>query len=231
MPRLRDLQEFYKLLGLLAEHIGGTRRLETCTGRMSWPKHGVYFFFERGEPRSDTGLGDRVVRVGTHALTETSKTTLWHRLSQHRGTQSTSGGNHRGSIFRLLVGEALGRREPALALSSWGTGQTAAGENRMSEHVHEMRVSRYLGDMSIVWLPVPTDERGRLAGAYVERNAIALLSNYDRPPLDAASTEWLGRFSDRPRVRLSGLWNQNHVEETHDPAFLDQFARHVEVVG
>ena len=35
------------------------------------------------------------------------------------------------------------------------------------------------------------------------------------------SSQWLGEFSDRPRVCASGLWNNNHVEERHDPAFLD----------
>jgi hypothetical protein len=31
----------------------------------------------------------------------------------------------------------------------------------------------------------------------------------------------LGCNSDRKRIRNSGLWNQNHVEEAYDPAFLD----------
>jgi len=34
-------------------------------------------------------------------------TTLWARLSQHRGSAKSGGGNHRCSIFRLLVGRAL----------------------------------------------------------------------------------------------------------------------------
>ena len=56
---------------------------------------------------------------------------------------------------------------------------------------------------------------------YVERNSIALLSNYNKPPLDPPSQGWLGHHSDRERVRKSGLWNQNHVEEACDPAFLE----------
>ena len=77
---------------------------------MEWPARGVYFFFEDGEARSTSGTGPRVVRIGTHALTAKSSTTLWNRLAQHRGVVGTGGGNHRGSIFRLLVGEALLRR-------------------------------------------------------------------------------------------------------------------------
>ena len=63
--------------------------------------------------------------------------------------------------------------------------------------------------------PGPDSLRG-----VIERNAIALLSNHGRTPLDPPSPGWLGYGSDRPLVRGSGLWNQRHVEETHDPAFL-----------
>ena len=46
---------------------------------------GVYFFHEPGEERLDTGVGPRIVRVGTHALKIGSSTKLWTRLSQHKG--------------------------------------------------------------------------------------------------------------------------------------------------
>ena len=87
--------------------VDGFPQLRACHGRMPWPRRGVYFFFEEGEVRSDSGSGPRVVRVGTHALTDRSKTTLWNRLAQHRGVARSGGGNHRGSVFRLLVGQAL----------------------------------------------------------------------------------------------------------------------------
>jgi hypothetical protein len=57
---------------------------------------------------------------------------------------------------------------------------------------------------------------------YIERNAIALLSNYNKRPLDPPSNAWLGHRCNRERVRNSGLWNSNHVDETYDPAFLDK---------
>lgn len=81
--------------------------LAGCRGRMQWPARGVYFFHETGENRSDTGEGPRVVRVGTHALKEGGSTTLWGRLSAHRGQLRSGGSNQRGSIFRLIVGTAL----------------------------------------------------------------------------------------------------------------------------
>jgi hypothetical protein len=75
--------------------------------------------------------------------------------------------------------------------------------------------------MPFVWLsvhdkPGPASMRGK-----IERNAIALLSNFDKPPLDPPLPQWHGRHCDRSRVRASGLWNQNHVDESYEPPFLD----------
>jgi hypothetical protein len=218
--RLADLYRFYDLMQSLEERLGGKRLLSECSGRMSWPRRGVYFFFEPGEERSHFGHGPRVVRVGTHALTATSRTSLWHRLSQHRGT-SKGGGNHRGSIFRLLVGAALATRYAQDVPVTWGRGNSAEPGVRDMEREHEERVSAYIGAMPFLWLDVedaagPVSPRGLL-----ERNSIALLSNYSRTPLDPASAGWLGQYSDRERVRQSGLWNQNHVDEEYVSDFLE----------
>ena len=117
--RLADLRQFYDLLDRLEDRIGGRRQLARCNGRMGWPGRGVYFFFEDGETRSDSGNGPRVVRVGTHALKYGSRASLWGRLAQHRGVVKHGGGNHRGSVFRKLVGSAVTARQPSLAVESW----------------------------------------------------------------------------------------------------------------
>src|SRR5215510_12249486 len=105
MDRREELVRFYAILSELEKRVGDKRQLGSCTGCLQWPKRGVYFFFEATENRSSSGTGPRIVRVGTHALKEGGKATFWQRLSQHRGT--TKGGSHRGSIFRLLIGEAI----------------------------------------------------------------------------------------------------------------------------
>ena len=72
--------------------------------------------------------------------------------------------------------------------------------------------------------PGPASVRG-----YIERNSIALLSNLGKAPLDPPSAQWRGHGCDRgERVRNSGLWNQRHVDETYDPAFLDVLSDLVE---
>ncbi len=137
------------------------------------------------------------------------------------GQARTGGGNHRGSIFRLLVGTALIRRDK-LKFPTWGIGNTAKRLVRDSELALEREVSRVIGNMSFLWVPIEDEAGPDSQRGYIERNAIALLSNYNKSVLDPPSQEWLGHHSDRERVRKSGLWNQNHVEETCDPPFLDK---------
>lgn len=232
--RIADTVRFYELLGQLEDALGGARTLAGCDGRMGWPQRGVYFFFEPGETRGLSGSGQRVVRVGTHALTARSRATLWNRLSQHRGHADGSGGNHRGSIFRLLVGAALAQRGDCDRPRSWGVGADAGSAVRRlgmsrealreAEADLERRVSASIGQMPFLWLeipdaPGPDSERGR-----IERNAIALLSHARSAAADAPSARWLGGQSDRPLVRAAALWNNRHVKEDYDDAFLDTLA-------
>lgn len=218
--RRQDLIEFYAILDRLEKQTGGARTLAECHGRMVWPQRGVYFFREPGEMRSDTGDGPRIVRVGTHALKAGAGTKLWTRLSQHRGQAGTGGGNHRGSIFRLIVGAALIGRGGYMC-PTWGGGGGHAGkETRFGERPLECEVSQVVGGMPFVWLAVPDAAGPESLRGFIERNAIALLSNRNGPPLDSPSNLWLGRHCDRERVRSSGLWNQNHVDERFDSGFL-----------
>jgi hypothetical protein len=137
---------------------------------MPWPTRGVYFFFEPGEVRSVDPARPRIVRVGTHALTAGSNTTLWQRLAQHRGTKQSVGGNHRGSIFRLLVGAALAIRHPALACPTWALGSSAERSIRENERHLEAAVSEYTGRMTVLWLPLEDDPGPNSLRGYIEKN-------------------------------------------------------------
>jgi hypothetical protein len=95
----------------------------------------------------------RVVRVGTHAVSAGSKTTLWQRLKQHQGyggDGSVAVGNHRGSVFRHHVGLALIRsgRGPDVA-EAWMT-TSPTPEMRASELPLEQLVSEYLASMRVL---------------------------------------------------------------------------------
>jgi hypothetical protein len=234
MNRLEHLCEFYTLLAELRARClfstGCDRVLRDCSGESGWPTRGVCFFFEHGETRSDSGEDLRVVRVGTHGISSGSRATLWHRLAQHRGTRSGAG-NHRGSVFRKLVGSALASRRPELAIATWGQGHSATAAIRHAELALEQAVSDYIGAMPFVWVAIDDEPSKESERAFIERNAIALLSNATarkREVLDAPSPEWLGAMSNHPDVRRSGLWNSRDVTAMYDPAFLQAFSRLIE---
>ena len=192
--KTNDLIRFYTALDHLESGVGGKRLLSCCDGKMDWPERGVYFFFENGESRSRSGNGPRAVRVGTHALTSSPGTTLWSRLYQHRGVARTGGGNHRGSVFRKLVGQALIAHHPECAIGTWGKGSSAPSDVCAAEFELEQAVSSIIGEMPFLWLEVDDPPGPRSRRGYIERNAIALLS--------AVTT---GCVSTRPQTIGSGF--------------------------
>lgn len=225
LKRGADLVRFYRLLGELEELNGGLRRLGSADDSHAWPQRGVAWFYEKSEARSDSGTGPRIVRVTTHALKPELNSSLWERLAADKA------GTHRQSPFRTLVGLALrdmmGNPEP----QSWGRGADAAAASRerkqpvavieKQEAALEAAVSMYLGQMPFVFLAVNDPPGPSSARAFIEKNSVALLSNYARAIVDAPSAAWLGRRCGREKVRQSGLWNVNHVDAAYDPSFMD----------
>jgi hypothetical protein len=224
--RERDLDHLYGCLRKLEAGLGGKRTTVECSGRMKWPRSGLYFFFEPGECRAVLHQ-PRVVRVGTHGVSRGSTATLWNRLRTHRGSGDGLG-NHRSSIFRLHVGAALAAKDTSLATRSWGKGQVADREVRDKEKPLEEAVSRYIGAMSILWLAIEDESSPASDRAYLERNLIGLLVG-PAGPIDSPTTAWLGLFSPDRRIRASGLWNLDFLDYKYDPLFLDVLERYVDI--
>lgn len=218
-----DTDRFYGMLSRLDLFPNQGMRLNELAEQKCLPRRGVYFFREPGEFYSMVDKLPRIVRVGTHAVSSGSKSTLHSRLKAHLGTK-TGSGNHRGSIFRLHVGNALLFKEN-MGLPTWGIGSTAPLELRenpaaqYAEAALEKRVSQYIGEMTVLWVDVPDEPSSTSIRAIIERNSIALLSN-KRSPIEPANSTWLGQFSPREEIRTSRLWNLKHVGETYDPQFL-----------
>ena len=235
--RLEDVKRFYEILGNLERRVGGRRILAECSKYSGWPTRGVYFFMEPGEERSESGEGLRIVRIGTHSVkTGGSKTSLWDRLSKHKGPRSGVG-NHRGSVFRLLVGRALINKE-SIKCETWES-KTTPSPRGVEQYV-EIRVSETIGRMPFLWLEVDNAYdmgAGAKLRRYIESNTIALLSNFctNKSKIDEPSAGWLGyhctdtKGNLNQKVRESGLWNQKLVDsDRYYPGFLDKLEELVE---
>jgi hypothetical protein len=220
--------QFYKELRRLYIGQDGGRLLGTSTGRLSWPKRGVYFLMEPTEflrTRRYSPLEHRVIRIGTHAVSRGSKTTLWDRLSTHRGIAG-GGGSHRSSIYRLHVGAALAAKDSSLAQATWGQGQIVPPGAQISELGLEQEVSRYMSNVRVLWLDVPDEPSAHSDRAFIERYAIGVLSRH-RIVTGEMSTGWLGNCSESVEIASSGLWNLNHLYLAPHSDFIRVFAYYV----
>ncbi|MEA1015388.1 DUF6884 domain-containing protein [Sphingosinicella sp. LY1275] len=224
--RLRsDMARFNQYAKRLWNAQNGGRQIAETSGRMEWPQRGVYLVLDAGGAATRSGM-PRITRVGTHAVSIGSRTSLWDRLSTHRGTLA-GGGSHRSSIFRLHVGRAWMQYAPsALWPASWSEGQSAPRDVREGEIPLEAQVSRLIGAMRILWLDVDDEPGAASERAYIERNLIGLLS---RAGLlwGAEWHGWLGRHAADWRIATSGLWNLNHIYSKPDHECIERFAEAV----
>jgi len=231
--RSKHLVRFYAAMDELERRLGGARILGQCAGRMTWPPRGVYFVREPGELRFD-GRSPRIVRVGTHAIKNPNeKSQLRGRIRTHRGNRD-GGGNHRGSSFRLCVGQAILERDHH-SCRSWAVGRMAATAARRfgvtsaeilrDERPIEEKVSAVICAMSILWLPID-DARVPIASVRTS-SATALRCSAITTTKGSRSTHSrrVGSAST-PLMRGSvdqGYGVSDYVDdERYDPAFLDR---------
>ena len=174
--------------------------------RHDLPNQGVYFFFDPNEPTQFSKVVPRLVRVGTHGVSEGSKASLRNRLRTHLGTGEGLG-NHRSSVFRLHVGDALIRKNNMRdQFPHWGKGQTTEIEIRRREAELESAVSTYISQLQIVVLEVSDQANKESARSLIERLSIAVFTE-DFFPIEEPSLDWLGLFSQHQTIVQTGLWN------------------------
>lgn len=151
------------------------------------PGSGIYFVFQRGE---GVPGGPRIVRIGINRKAARFR----DRIRQH------CRGNRRGSIFRLLLGDALlrSRRHDELCR------QWQEREGPVMPEVED-EVSKQLADQfCFAYLEVEDDDERQTLETW-------LISCLARSDWAQPSPIWLGHHSSRPRVRESGLWNVQGV--------------------
>jgi len=206
---------FYDLLNKL-ENLFPKRTLSQLTSK-ELPEQGVYFFFETNEKRQESNEL-RVVRVGTHAAQSGSKATLYDRLSKHRGTVKGGGGKHRSSVQRELIGDSfINKLQIAKNYPNWAIrSHKSIKETLVGEIDLEIKISNYIVEnMPFISLAVPGKSGKDNLRSYIEKNSIALLSNYEKTQkVNPPSRDWLGYHSSSELVKQSGLWNRQYVNLT-----------------
>lgn len=183
------------------------------------PMQGVYFFFDESEPTRFSKAVPRLVRVGTHGVSAGSTATLRNRLRTHLGTR-TGAGNHRASVFRLHVGRAIIERDQLQQrYPNWGKGQSASKDITGLEGPLESKVSEYIGNLRVLFVPVLDTAGTGSMRATIERQFITMFTeNYCA--IEQSSPSWLGRFSDKASIRDSGLWNVRDIGGEYDLKFI-----------
>ena len=202
---IEDVSRFYDGISKLAKSTGGIRSFNECNGRMYWPRRGVYFIVDFNENHLVSNDFPRIVRVGTHALSEGVKSTLWQRLKNHKGTKN-GGGDHRNSIFRWHVDKDVRERERYI----------------------EQLVSAYIGQLGVVVLKVDDLPAATSNRAFIEKNAIALISSINSS-FSFSTVDWLGNYSSKDEIIDSCLWNVDYTDSGYDDTFIKTFEYHIEV--
>lgn len=164
------------------------------------PVNGLYFMFETGESGHQ---GERIVRIGSH----TGNANLAARLKEHI-TQ-----NKDRSIFRKNIGRALLSRDHDPFLEVWNLDLTKRKDRDRYEHLVdpakqgkvEQAVSHYIvKQVSVSVIATPSRE----VALKFERLCISTVSLCGSCH---ASRGWLGNFSPKPKIRESGLWQEQHL--------------------
>lgn len=215
-PRTKMLKATYAILDRLRDS-PAYRPFEMCKGSDDWPNAGVYVYYDPAQKRVLEPPHPKIVRIGTHGVSDGSISTLWQRLKAHKGDLNGLG-NHRTSIFRLHIGTALIAAN-RLQCPSWGSTARPSPDELEAEKEIERAVSEYIGRLHISVLPIIDEASKRSDRAYVEQNLIAIMSGLPCP-IECASESWLGYRCENPAVVRSSLWNVNHTEENFDPGFL-----------
>ncbi len=165
------------------------------------PKNGIYFLFQNGEHGHSK---DRIVRVGSH----TGENQLCPRIKQHFLMA-----NKDRSIFRKNIGRALLHKKSDPFLKHWeldltsrkSKEQYASSVDFSYQEKIEDAVSHYIHKNFTFSVVELKDKKQRLE---TEKRIISTLSWCDECK---ASTNWLGYYSPKEKIKNSGLWLVNEL--------------------
>jgi hypothetical protein len=102
---------------------------------------------------------------------------------------------------------------------NWGKGQSAPKQITEAEAPLEAKVSEYIGNLRVLFVPVLDTAGTGSMRATIERQFISMFTE-NLCAIEASSPSWLGRFSDKPSIRDTGLWNVRDVGSEYNFKFI-----------
>jgi hypothetical protein len=123
------------------------------------------------------------------------------------------------SIFRKNLGRALINRENSEYLKVWNLDFTTRKNREDYSHLrnieYEKEIETKITDtlrnkFSFRYIEIK-DEEMRIGEKGLERRLIGSLANYSQC---TPSENWLGRYSPKPKIRKSGLWQVQHLKSS-----------------
>ncbi len=168
------------------------------------PFNGIYILFQKDEFGHDQ---ERIVRIGTH----TGDDRLCLRLEEHFLTE-----NKDRSIFRKNIGRAILKKRNDQFLESWNYDLTTrAAKDLYSSNIDftyqqkiEDEVSEFIKiNFSFAAIPVV----GKKERLEIESLLISTVSLCKQC---GPSGHWLGKYSSKPKIAESGLWQIQKLYKT-----------------
>ena len=162
------------------------------------PKNGVYVIFENKETAHN---GNRIVHIGTH----NGQDELARRICEIFELE-----NKNRSILRKNIGRCILNKENNPYLEIWDKDTTSAKSRRelgdvinmYIEKEIESKVTEYiLNNFSFAIIKEDNSDLRKIIKQ-------ELISEISRCTECKGSSDWIGNYSTKPKIRESGLWNE-----------------------
>lgn len=165
------------------------------------PLNGVYVLFQEGEHAHG---GDRIVRIGTH----TGNNRLRLRLKEHFIKE-----NKDRSIFRKNIGRALLNMRKDSYIGGWELDLTTRKNKdkyfKLVDQAYQSKIENEVTKIIQKEFSFAVLEESDKSNRLLLKSRI--VSEVSKCAECKASSNWVGNYSTKDKIRESGLWQENEL--------------------
>jgi len=182
------------------------------------PLNAIYFFYEKGEICKAHKKKERIVRIGTARQNNFRSRISEHYLLNEKKVvfdENKPKPSDR-SIFRKNIGRAILNQKGDNYLTIWNIDFTNLENRNKFSHLRkinkeqeiECEITKIIRSNFYFRFFIYENEYKRIGPQALENRLIGSVSNCQ---LCKPSLEWLGQFSPIPDIKISGLWQTQHL--------------------